>query len=101
MTKAEARRILNLVGGGVLDLAYSAHFQERSRQRVPGFNAARVRAVLRDGAIQGVPVADVRFGNHKVRVRASVAGFGPVEIVVAIAWFDDAVAVTITSIKGR
>ena len=99
MNRAEARRILDLVCAGVLNLRYSAHFEARSRQRVPGFNAIHLRTVLRDGEIQGEPVADARYGNYKVRVRGWSESFGQVEIVVAIAWFDDAIAVTIYSVE--
>jgi hypothetical protein len=40
-------------------------------------------------------------GNHKVRVRGPAHGFGEVEVVLAISWLEDAVAVTVYSIDRK
>ncbi len=101
MTSNEARRILDLVGGGVLNLAFSSHFLRRLRERLPGMGVVDVLAVLRRGTLRGEPPWDDAHGNHKIRVRGPVHGFGKVEVVLAISWLDDAVAVTVYSIDRK
>ncbi len=101
MTKDEARRILDLVCSGFLDVVFSGHFWMRVDERLPGFTRTQVLQVLRTGEVRDEPVPDDRHGNHKVRVRASIPDAGQVEIVLAIAWFDNAIAVTIYSIRGK
>lgn len=56
MTSNEARRILDLVDGGVLNLAFSGHFLQRMRERLPGMGAVDVFAVLRRGTLRGEPL---------------------------------------------
>jgi hypothetical protein len=101
MTSNEARRILDLVGGGMLNPAFSSHFLQRLRERLPGMGAVDVLTVLRRGTLRGEPLWDDAHGNHKVRVRGSARGFGEVELVLAISWLDDAVAVTVYSIDRK
>jgi hypothetical protein len=63
--------------------------------------AVDVLTVVRRGTLHGEPLRDDAHGNHKVRVRGSARGFGVVELVLAISWLDDAVAVTVYSIDRK
>lgn len=101
MTSEEARRILDLVCSGRLNLAFSGHFLQRLRERLPGMGAADVLAIVRRGRMRGEPVPDGLHGNHKVRLRGSVHGFGDVELVLGLAWLDDAIAVTVYSVDRK
>lgn len=100
MTKDEARQVLDLVCDGYLNLTHSSHFWERASQRVPELGRHGVLSIVREGQLRGDPVPDERHRNHKVRIRSTLPGHGMVEIVVAIAWLRDAVAVTIYSVEG-
>jgi hypothetical protein len=101
MTKEEARRILDLVRGGTVQIRLSRHLWDRVAQRAPGLKATEIMSVLETGVIRGDPVPDASRGNNKVRVRGSVVGHGILEVVVAIPRFDAAVVVTIYKVKGK
>ena len=95
MTKADAENLIARVCRGELGLGFTYHFWERVRKRTPGLQRQHVFNVLRSGKVQGKPVLDERYNNHKVKVRAKLPDFGQIELVVAISCFGGAVCVTI------
>jgi len=95
MTRDEATEVLAKVCRGEIGLCMANHFWVRVRERAPGFTRQHVYQLLRKGTLHGDPWYDEERGNHKVKVRGTVSDFSRMEIVVAIAWLDDAVCVTI------
>lgn len=100
MTKQEAEEILAVIRRGELFLDVTDHFRARVKQRVPGFSTQHLYQVIRRGSLQGEPVPDPEFNNHKIKVRGPATDFGKVEIVLGISWFNG-VCVTIYEIERR
>lgn len=101
MTKKEASELIAQVCSGRLNIAYTDHFWHRVDERVPGFSALNAINALRRGKINGAPVKDDKFGNHKVKWVAVDPDFGKVELVVGLRPFSDAVGITIYEIKKK
>ena len=93
MTKKEAEEIIRLVGRGVLNVSYGAHFWRRVNERAPGFTRLDAMNILRRGVILSDPQWSNDHGNFRVWVRGQT-DCGRITIVVAIAFLDDAYGVT-------
>ena len=99
MRKAEAEYFLEKAAKGELEVGFSKHFWEEARDCAPGLSKNDVYNALRRGSVFGAPVRDDEYVCHKVKVRATLADFGRLEIVVAITLVDTVVCITIYGVK--
>jgi hypothetical protein len=84
VTIAEAETAIHRVCCGDLPLEFTHHFWRRAHERLPGFRKHHAVRALRKCRVHRVPVRSTEYGNFTVRVRSVLAGFGPVEIVLAM-----------------
>ena len=99
MRKAEAEYFIEQAAARKLDVGFTQHFWEEARRCAPGLGKNHVYDLLRNGSVFGVPVQDDAYVCHKVKVRATLPDFGPLEVVVAITYVDSVTCITIYDIE--
>lgn len=91
MRKAEAEYFIERAAANQIPVAISNHFWDEAEVRAPGLTVLDVYEMLRRGSVFGAPVHEPERLCHKVRIRATLPDFGPLEIVVAIVYADDSI----------